>query len=91
MEFTIESGTKVKGADGQRYSVSEELTAKGEFVEQSNSTQKTYLLKAVCPKCKRIIRVTNKNWKNTEVRIAITCMHVNGEAFNFELDETPGE
>lgn len=85
MDFTIEPGTKVKGSDGQKYKITETTSAKGEFVEVDLSKQKTYMLKASCPVCHRIIRLTQKNWEKSDVRLAIGCMHTNNEMHEFIL------
>jgi hypothetical protein len=55
------------------------------YEEDEVKTQKTYMLKAACPSCGRIIRVTEKNFNPTAIRTAIMCVHADGTGNEFKL------
>ena len=84
-KYMLDPGDRIT-VKGEKIEVQESTLVGGTLIPKKDETQKTYLLKAICPKCKRIIRVTDKNWKSTEARVAIVCMHSDGEGLNFVLD-----
>lgn len=71
---------------GDKYILTKTTMLEGEVIPKPEKTQKTYMQKATCPVCKRVIRVTSKNWASTDVRANIACMHNDGNAYNFVLD-----
>jgi len=83
--FTLDAGTKVS-VSGERYEVTETMTVPGNLIPKPEEKQKTYMMKAKCPTCGRIIRLTGKNWEPNEVRLSIICMHQDQVGVNFVLD-----
>lgn len=83
--FLIDPGTKLT-IKGERFEVTETAVVSGNPLPIEEKKQKTYMLKAVCPVCHRVVRVTQKNWDPTDARDSLTCMHKDGNAYNLVLD-----
>ena len=81
----LNEGDKIR-VRGEQYAITKTAFVEGEFIPKPETKQTTYMLKAHCPVCHRIIRVTSKNWSETDARANITCMHKDGNAYNFVLD-----
>lgn len=84
-KYVLDAGDKIS-VKGERITVESTTVVEGSPIPKNDTPQKTYMLKASCPSCKRLIRITDKNWRTTEVRIAITCMHSDNTAHEFVLD-----
>ncbi len=86
----LPAGMMVK-VDERKFTLAGNYVVAGDIVPEKDKTQKTYGLKALCPSCNRIIRLTNKNWLQTDVRQALQCLHVDGTVHQMELADATEE
>lgn len=86
----LPAGMVVK-VDERKFSLVDNFVVAGDVVPEKEKTQKTYLIKALCPTCNRIIRTTAKNWAQTDVRQNVECLHTDGTRHIMELADATEE
>lgn len=85
--YELPAGLVVK-INGEKVQIDENVPVPGTLIPEAEKKQKTYMRKAECPSCKRIVRVTAKHWTAGPI-VCAASSHSDAPAC-FVLDEGDG-
>lgn len=90
-QLILPAGMVVK-LDERKFALKDNYVVSGDVIpEKDKDTQKTYMLKVMCPSCFRIMRVSTKNWIPTNTRANVRCIHTDGTEHIMELEDATEE